>query len=733
MEKQTENLPALLSTYTHLPATVAAPVPTAEPEESGVPLAHYFWVLRRQSWKIALFVVVSLIVTFVISSKLQPIYESTATINIERQGPEGVVGDQALHSPGSADAEVFITTQTKIMQSDSVLRPVAEKFHLLSREQSGQRATGSTGPVKLTRLKVSRAQNTYLVLISYRSTDPQLSADVANAVARSYVEHIYRMQIDSATSASGFMTKQLDDLKARMERSSAALAQFEKELNVINPEQKTNITSQRLLQLNTEYTNAQADRVRKEAAFNSTKSGSLAAIQVSGQAESLQHLQERINDAREKFTEVRASKGPNHPDYIKAQLMLTELTQQFQVLRDNIAQRINAEFQEASVREQMLARALQDTKADYDQLNLRSFDYLRLKEEAEADKKLYEELVRRIQEGSINAGFQNKNIAVSDFARPAVKAVFPNVQMNMVTAGVLALLLGICAAMLSDSLDVTVRDPELIQRLYQTDLLGTLPALKDVRLLQPVTAYGKPEDSALATQKQLQNNLASEFDEGVRMLRNSILLSDFDRNLRSILLTSATPGEGKSTVAMHLAIAHARQGKKTLLIDADLRRPTLDTKIGLPKTERGLSAVVQNEATWDETVIEVPYCPNLHLLPAGRCSRRISDLVGATLPDVIDDASRLYDLVIVDAPPILGFAEPMQIATIVDGVLIVAVAGETNRKAIGSMLSALRRLKSNVLGIVLNRMTKDSTSGYYYYRYSDYYLYAGKSAEPVQS
>jgi Mrp family chromosome partitioning ATPase len=107
--------------------------------------------------------------------------------------------------------------------------------------------------------------------------------------------------------------------------------------------------------------------------------------------------------------------------------------------------------------------------------------------------------------------------------------------------------------------------------------------------------------------------------------------------------------------------------------------------------------------------------------------------VGATLPDVIDDASRLYDLVIVDAPPILGFAEPMQIATIVDGVLIVAVAGETNRKAIGSMLSALRRLKSNVLGIVLNRMTKDSTSGYYYYRYSDYYLYAGKSAEPVQS
>jgi capsular exopolysaccharide synthesis family protein len=228
-----------------------------------------------------------------------------------------------------------------------------------------------------------------------------------------------------------------------------------------------------------------------------------------------------------------------------------------------------------------------------------------------------------------------------------------------------------------------------------------------------------------------QTNASSEFDEAVRMLRNSILLADFDRNLRSILMTSATPGEGKSTVALHLALSHAEQGKKTLIIDADLRRPTLDQKMGLTGSTVGLSAVVLNEVSWVDALIQVPYCPNLHLLAAGQTSRKVSDLLGAALPDVIDEAVRLYDLIIIDAPPILGFAEPMQIASAVDGVVVVAVAGETNRKAIGSVVSALNRLRANLLGIVLNRMSKDSTSGYYYYRYYDYYRYAGKNAPAV--
>ena len=168
-------------------------------------------------------------------------------------------------------------------------------------------------------MRVIRPPNTYLVQISYRSTDPQLSAEVANAIAHSYLEHSYRIQITSATSAAGFMEKQMDELKAKMERSGRALAEFEKVLNVINPEAKTNIISARLLQLNTEYTNAQADRVRKEAYFNAIKSGSVAASQISGQGADLDKLQGKLDDAQQRLAQIQITKGPSHPEYRRSE------------------------------------------------------------------------------------------------------------------------------------------------------------------------------------------------------------------------------------------------------------------------------------------------------------------------------------------------------------------------------------------------------------------------------
>ena len=205
--------------------------------------------------------------------------------------PTGVLGQEAMQS-ATNDADQFLATQVKLIQSDSVLRPVAQRYKLLEAEGADAQGTvkpadAEDAPVVLKKLKVSRPPNTYLLLISYRSPDPRLAADVANAIAQSYLEHTYNIRYRSSASLSAFMEKQLEELKAKMERSSAALAQFERELNVINPEEKTSILSARLLQLNTEYTNAQADRVRKEAAYKSVRGGTLEAVQVSTQGESL--------------------------------------------------------------------------------------------------------------------------------------------------------------------------------------------------------------------------------------------------------------------------------------------------------------------------------------------------------------------------------------------------------------------------------------------------------------
>src|SRR5581483_1829453 len=243
---------------------------------AAVPLSHYWWVIRRHRWSILGFVIASVAATIVISSRMTPVYEATATVDIDREVPTGIVGQDARRNVLN-DSDQFLATQLALIESDSVLRPVSEQYHLRyvergsSDDTPGDPARAHNAPVVLKRLRVLRAPNTYLLRISYRSVDPQLAANVANDVAQSYLEHTYAIRFNSDASLSSFMEKQLEELKAKMENSSTAVAKFERELNVINPEEKTSIISARLLQLNAEYTNAQADRVRKEAIYNLAK------------------------------------------------------------------------------------------------------------------------------------------------------------------------------------------------------------------------------------------------------------------------------------------------------------------------------------------------------------------------------------------------------------------------------------------------------------------------------
>jgi capsular exopolysaccharide synthesis family protein len=570
---------------------------------------------------------------------------------------------------------------------------------------------------------VTRPPNTYLVLISYRSRDPHLAANASNAIARSYLEHTYNLRIRASASLSTFMEKQLEELRAKMERSGAALARFERELNVINPEEKTNILSAQLLQLNTEYTNAQAERIRTGAAWESIENGSFEAAQISSQGEALKKLVERLNEARQAFAEVKVQYGSRHPLYRKAAAEVRELEHQVDATQTNIAQRVQVEHRQAVNRESMLKKAVSTSKAEFDRLNARSFEYQQLKREAEADRKLYDELVRKIREDGINAGFQNNNIRIADIARPGVRPVFPNVPLNLFLAFVFSSFLAIGAAVLSDRLDTTVRDPEQASRYLGAEVIALLPAVKGAAQL---SAFLLPNEAGVAVAKLEKTNnrngysrngaypTISGFEEAIRTLRNTVLLADIDAPLRSILITSAGPGEGKTTAAVHLAIAHAGRGQRTLLVDGDLRRPTIHRKFGL-NTEVGLSSVLTGETSWHEVLLGVVGQPNLRIIPAGPPSHRAADLVGPRLGDLLDEFVKEFDLVVLDAPPLLGFAEPLQMATAVDGVLVISRAGETKREAVSNVLAGLRRVRASVLGIVLNRVNTSDGSLYYGY------------------
>jgi polysaccharide biosynthesis transport protein len=262
-----------------------------------------------------------------------------------------------------------------------------------------------------------------------------------------------------------------------------------------------------------------------------------------------------------------------------------------------------------------------------------------------------------------------------------------------------------------------------------------VPAIPDhqnpsIEVSAEVSAEVSPSGQALnghhrpAARKASGNGYLTLFEESVRTLHSSILLSDLDRGIRSLLVTSTAPGEGKSTTAVYLAVSNAAQGHATLLVDADMRRPSLHRILGTSPVT-GLSQVLSGEIPWREALANTGARPNLHFLPAGPASRHAPDLVGRGLEDLIDAAEREYSLIVIDSPPFLNFAEPLRMSTMVDGVLLVAVAGETNRQAVASVLATLKRVRANVVGLVLNKVTKQLMENYHYYgsygHYGKYY------------
>lgn len=701
----------------------------ADGDGSSVPLSHYLWLLNREKWKLLAFVAVIVTATIIVSSRMTPYYESTATIDVDRMMPTGVLGQDANSGRAVNDSEQFLSTQVDLIQSDSVLRPVVEKYRArlsrVAKAQAPASERAQEAPVRLARLTITRPPKTYLLQIKYRSPDPRLAADVANAVADSYIDHTYEIRFQASSKLASYVTKQLEELRAQMESSSAKLAQFEKELNVISPDEKTSILTARLVDLNKDFTAAQNDRVKIEAVAKSVRSGTPDAVEGSAEGDQFRKLEDRLNEAQEAFNQAKTQYGPNHPEYKKAASRVTELQRQLSSMKTEIADRVEAEYRQAVSREQMLQQNLNETKADFDSLNARSVEYKALKRDADADKTLYDDLTKKINEAGINSGFQGSSIRLADPARPALRPVFPNTRMNVLVALLSSLLLGIGAIVVADGLDQTIRDPERIRRELGTEVLGALPVVKAWRGLLPGMKPGK--DGEMSNKPQLifedGRHATDAYEEAMRTLRDSILLPHLHNPPRSLLMTSATPREGKTTTCVHLAVVHSQQHRRTLLIDADLRRPSVFGHLGVTN-DRGLSDVVSGKAQWRDLLQTPIGLPDLAVLPAGRASRRAADGLGKTLRTLLDEAAEEYDLVVVDAPPLLGFAESLQIAALVDAIVIVALAGRTQKPALASVVGSLRRLNANVSGVVLNEVRQDLSDHYYYYGY--YGKYYGK-------
>jgi capsular exopolysaccharide synthesis family protein len=691
-----------------MPSSIAIrkpPIRLSDPAEFQRPLTFYAAIVRGH-WAMIAVLSIGLTALVVLGCALAPpINVGSALIAIDRQAAPETIGADRLLTTGD---DQFMATQQNLLQADTILRPVAERYDLLEREQQFRRYSFwryslekeraiRNAPIALRHLKIERNPNTYLLTITYKDKDPQVASDVANAIADSYLRNIFETRIKEGGRLTSSMEQQLLDLKEKMESKHQALMTYQRELGTADPEQKTSVLVAKLQSLNTESSAAEADRIAKQAVFREARDGSLAAVQVSGQSTDLTKDVEKLQIAKANLALVAATYGDRHPEYAKAAAQLDEARAALNESRLNVSTRIGVDYRQTLIRERMLSAAVAETKQQVDDLTSQSFDYLQLKHEADAAERVYEDLFAKIKQLGINSELQNNVIRLADSARPAAKPIFPNwpliVALSMVFFAVLSAVYFVSAELT----DVTAKGAEAIEEALGIPVVCALPRVTDVHLR---LALG-PEGMQFAGNpwSSLQGGF---FDEGVRHLRGYLMLSSQAKCPKSVLVTSALPGEGKSTLALALAMVHAEQGKRTLLIDADLRQPTIEKLVRLDP-DAGVGAVLAEKGHWRTAVRVVSAHPNLFVLGSGQPMPLALTRIGPGMRGILDQATKEFDLVVLDSPPLLGCAETLELAAGADVTLLTVRSGQTPMKVLGATVETLRRVNVTIAGIVLNK------------------------------
>jgi succinoglycan biosynthesis transport protein ExoP len=710
-----------------MPASITIRKPQlrlSDPAESQRPLTFYTRIVLRHWITIALVSTALTALVVLLCALAPPIHSGSATIAVDRQAAPETIGDDRLLSTGD---DQFMATQQSLLVADTILRPVAERYDLLRREHQLRRLwfwhytpekdrAIRNAPIQLRHLKIERTPNTYLITISYRDRDPRVAADVANAIADSYLRNIFETRIKEAGRLTSSMEQQLIDLKEKMQSTHNALMTYQRDLGTADPEQKTSVLVAKLQALNTENSAAEADRIAKEAIYREAKQGSLPEVEVSAQSTDLTKDVEKLQVAKANLAVVGATFGDQHPEYRKAAAQVDEARAALDESRKNVASRIGVDYRQTLIRERMLSTAVAETKQEVDDLTAQSFDYLQLKHEADTAERVYEDLFAKIKQSGINSELQNNIIRLADSARPAANPIFPN--WPFIVGLSLAFFTLACAAYVvsAELTDVTARQAEAVEDALGVPVVCALPQLSDLRLR---LALGSDAMRLVGDRPSLQDGF---FDEGVRHLRGYLMLSVQTSMPRSVLFTSALPGEGKSTLALSLAMVNAEQGRRTLLIDADLRQPAIERLVRLDP-DAGLAEVLAQRTHWRSAVRPVSARPNLFVLGSGMPLPLALAQIGPQMRGILAQATKEFDLVILDSPPLLGCAETLELAAAAEVTVLAVRSGHTPIKVLGATVETLRRVNAPIAGIVLNEsaIATDPT----YKAYARYYTALG--------
>lgn len=714
----------------------------ARTDEAYSYVRAYWRMLMKHFWTI--FTVAFIVTTIValISFRLQPIYQASARIEIEASSPEiRTLTDLFDNMPAD---DMFLQTQVTVLESDNLAWQTVEQLHLgdnpafFPAPKDGKPRTISPENLQSIligifkgNLQVEVLRNSRIVTVSFESPDPRLAANAVNALVDNYQDYNYHKNYEATRKASGWMEQQLDELKAKVEKSQQALVDYERQNNIVNVNDKQNVQEAKLADLSKELTDAHADVVRTESLYNVARTnGDQISTLVSNDL--LSHLEEKYSEIKSQYVDARAQFGPNFPKVMRLKDQMDDLKAQVDAERNRVVARYRGEYTAAMEREKLLTGSLNDQKGEMGRLNQLLIEHNILQHDFQTNQQLYESLQQRLKDATLSSGLRATNVHMVDPARPPMGPIRPRKFFNITIGLMVGIILGVTLAFVKEALDDSIKSIGQIERYLSTSALAVIPLARSQRHRPRLPgAGGNGSTDRRDVELTLLRRPASELAEAYRAMRTAILLSTSPRPPQVIVMTSAQPSEGKTCTSINLALALAQRRVRVLIIDADFRKPGVGQAMGV-SNDRGLSSVLKGELSFDEAVMQTEALSNLWVLPAGPAPTNPTDLLSS--PDMgklLNELRGRFEHVVVDSPPVLLMTDATVLSILSDGVVLVVEGGVTPMGAVLRGHRIIENAGGKILGVVLNKV--DVRRGTYYGSYygygRGYYNYYGSHAE----
>ncbi len=732
-------------------------------EEPGFGLLDYWLTIRRYQWLVFTCVFVTLACAALYTFTRIPLYNAHTTILIEPKPPQVLKVQDAVAE--YIEHEEYYKTQYEILKSRGLAARVIrdeglENHSLLAGEKKGPdgerglvtklwadvegwvRQLISTAPkingtdppgVKpgliggyLSMLEIKPVQGTRLVRVGFITPDPALSARLANSHADGYVRHGIDLRSRTNEEAVDFLQKKLLELKERVEESEAALNSYRRDKGIISLDDKSNLVVDRLADLNTRLTEAEAERIGIEAQLRVVRRGNHDAPSVFTNSPAIQNLKAELARLEAEYAQSSREFKPGYPRLEKLKAQIENARRQLSNEIQTEVKGIESSYLAAKTKEDALRARMQEQKKATLSLKDSGVQYAILAREVDTNRQLYDSVLQRMKEMGVAAEVRTSNVYIIDRAEPPLGPSYPNKRQTLFLALLIGLAGGIGLAFLLEQLDNTIDSPEEVERYIRLPSLAVVPDFARLSnggfdYSSKLVGDAESESPAEPFNKEivLSRDPLSAVAEAYRALRASMLLSRAGEPPQTVLLTSAARGEGKTLTVINTAVVFAQMGARVLIVDADFRRARCHKVLGVGNGF-GLAELLTGQIEV-EYAIKPTAAHNLFLLSGGATPPNPGELLGSRkMYETLESLRERYDFIFIDSSPVMAVSDAVLLSSMVDGVILVVDSQKTPRQLAREARSRLSNPHTKILGVLLNRVHARNGDYYYYY---DYYSY----------